>query len=436
MPIFPRRTIQKILNENRNVFSAKQVAEHVRKLNSQNDMSIATVWELVILNVLSKIGEVQYEREFKGQKKPDIFFESSSIHPFVADITAISDNSYERDNPIRYFNKCLNDFFSKKGLTMAGLNLDFKNEKIGVYGDSKTKISLPNKKDIPVFIKKELFPIREKIKLFPNKAFKTVIKKGNASFSIIYNPQSKYFIENHASYTVPYSLTKNPIYNRLKKKADQLRKSGYVGVMGIFVCDGECNSLNYHSYCTERFSQNDIIQEIFRINTTLSFVVVLSLEETHNTWRSIKKIYIKVLYYFNKKAKFPISQNFFQELFQMEEYLPIPESMPVNAKTYMNSRKHKGLSYYGGFTMNESEIKISSRMITKFLAGVLDFEKFDIDHKQMSSDNKNMIKDFFLRQSKQGSMIENISIEKCQDKDDDWIKFKYGHSDAAVSKYK
>jgi hypothetical protein len=432
MPIFSRRVIQKILNKNRRFFPAGQVAEHVKKLNNQDNVSIATVWEVVILNALSKVGEVKHEKKFEGSRKPDIFFESSNITPFVADITAISDEYYDKENPINYFRECLNNFFNKEGLTTKGLSIDVGNEKVGNYGDRKIRLSLPEKKDISSFIKQEFFIIREAIKYAPNQAFKTEIKKENASFSIFYNPHSKYSAGGYASYTVPYSLTKNPIYNRLKKKADQLRNSKYDGVMGVFVCDGECDSLNNEFYCVEKFSQADIIQVVFRVNTSLSFVVILTPEEHHQVGTAK---YLKGLFYPNPKAKFPVNQDFFQELKKIETYFPAPESMPVNVKTYLKSRKNKGLSHYGGFTVDQDEIKISSRMITELLAGVLEFEKFDTEHKQMSNENKNMIKEFFLNQLKEGRMIDNISIEKCHDEDDDWIKFKYGYSDAAISKY-
>ncbi|MBL0717497.1 MAG: hypothetical protein JJV89_05555, partial [Desulfosarcina sp.] len=146
--------------------------------------------------------------------------------------------------------------------------------------------------------------------------------------------------------------------------------------------------------------------------------------------------YIKGLFYYNPAAKYSVNQDFFERLKKIEKYFPIPESMPINAKIFMKSRKDKGLSHYGGFTMRQNEIKISSRMLTELLAGVLKFEKFDSEHKQMSNDNRNMIKEFFLNQLGQGRMIENISIEKCHNEDDDWIKFKYGSSDAAILKYK
>lgn len=436
MPIFPRRVIQKILNENRKFLPAEQVAEHVEKLNNQDNTSVATVWEVLILNVLSKIGKVKHEINFEGNSKPDIFFESSSIAPFVADITAISDEYYDKENPINYFRECLNNFFSKEGLSAKHLSIDVENETVGNYGDKKIRLTLPEKKDIPSFIRQEFRLLLETIRHTPNQAFKTEIKKENASFSIIYNPHSKFSTGGHAAYTVPYSLTKNPIYNRLKKKANQLRKSKYVGVMGVFVCDGECDSLNNDFYCLENYSQADIIQEIFRVNTSLSFVVVLTPEEQHHIWGAKNTKYIKGIIYHNTKAKFPVNQDFFNELKKMETYFPIPESMPVNAKSYMKSKKNEGLSHYGGFTMSQNEIKISSRMLTELLAGVLKFEKFDTDHKQMSNDDRNIIKDFFLNQLSMGCMVDNISIDKCHDEDDDWIKIKYGFSDAAITKYK
>ena len=54
----------------------------------------------------------------------------------------------------------------------------------------------------------------------------------------------------------------------------------------------------------------------------------------------------------------------------------------------------------------------------------------------MNIDKKNYIKDFFLRQLMSGKIIENISLEKCNDENDDWVEFAYGRSDPAISKFK
>lgn len=436
MPIFPRRVIQKILTENRQFLSASQVEEHVKKLNNQDHTSIAAVWEVVILNALSKLGVVEHEKEYQGSRKPDIHFKSPGPYNFVADITAISDENHDKENPFNYLWENIKSFFSKEGLSTNGLSIDVGNEKIGDYGDRKIKLALPEKNDIPRFVKREFQIIREAIKLAPNQAFKKEIKAGKVSLTVAYNPDSNDSIGGHASYTMPYSLTKNSLFNRLKKKADQLKNSKYEGIMGVFVCDGECDSLNNDFYCVEKYSQTDIIQNFFRVNNYLSFIIVFTPEEQSQPWGLGSTKYIKGLFYSNPTAKYPVNKDFSSILKEMEKHLPAPESMPVNAKILLKTEKDKGLSHYGGFTMNQNEIKISSRMLTELLAGVLKYEKFNVDHQQMSNDNINRIKDFFLNQLGQGRMIDNISIEQCKNEDDDWVKFKYGCSDAAISKYK
>ena len=409
---------------------------HVEKLNSQNDSSIATVWEIVILNALNKMGNVFHEKDFGGKTHPDIYFESPDTDPFIADITTISDENYDKENPIGYFQEYLATFFSKAGLTTKGLFFEVGSEKIGEYRDRKTKLALADKNKIPAFVKKEFTVIREAIKCAPNQPFKTTIKKEGILITVTYNPNSEYTSLTHASYTTPYSLSRNPLFNALKKKTTQLNNSGFKGIMGVFVCDGDCDSLNNNMHSADKYSQADIIQKVFMNNTALSFVTVLSPEERYDSWRTTRKKFIKENIYENSKAKYPVPQNLMEKICKITKFIPVPESMPVNAKNSMKYRKHKGLSFYGGFTMRQDEIKISSRMITELLAGVLDFKKFDSDQKQRTINKKNMIKEFFLRQYSDGKMIENITIEKCNDKDDDWIRFKYGTCDAAISRYK
>jgi hypothetical protein len=85
--------------------------------------------------------------------------------------------------------------------------------------------------------------------------------------------------------------------------------------------------------------------------------------------------------------------------------------------------------------MSGNKISISSRVLVRLLAGELSYEEFDRDHMN-PSDNRNIVKDFFIQQRMQGKMLENVVVEKCPEKDDDWINFEFGYADAAISKYK
>jgi len=436
MSIFSRRVVQRLINENRSFLSEAQVKEQVKKLNSGDCCSIATEWEVVILNALSKIGSVVYEKDFDGPSKPDVYFDSGDTTPFVADVTTLSDKSYEKDNPVDYLYECIRKYFNKRGLFTKGLTVEVGSDRIGEYSDQKVKLSLPDKKDLPRFVKNKFSIIADSITKKPNQAFKSKIAEEGVAISITYNPHNEFFSGGYLSYTVPYSLKRNSIHNSLKSKADQLRKSKYKGVKGVFLCDGGCDALNNDFHGPTGYTKGDIIKKVFKSNKTISFVAVFTLEEEgYKPFQITKKKYIKGTFYFNSIARYPVEPKLYHKLKTICNYFPVPESMPVNAINQMKFEKNKGLSHLGGFSMGGDEIKISSRMVAELLAGVLDYKKFDERCKSLSHDGRNRIKEFFLRKLTQGKMIENISIEKCPDEDDDWVRFKFGKADVAISKF-
>jgi hypothetical protein len=91
MAIFSRRTIQRLINENISFANKDQLENHVRKLN-EGDLSFE--WEVVLLNVFSKIGKITHEPIFENSsRKIDMLFSSEEDGiEFLADITTISDS--------------------------------------------------------------------------------------------------------------------------------------------------------------------------------------------------------------------------------------------------------------------------------------------------------------------------------------------------------
>jgi len=151
MAIFSRRVIQRMLNENRSFLPGQTVNRQVNWLNNQNKDSLAAEWEVLLLNALSKIGKVEYEKRFSGSKKPDIFFKSSKTLYFVADITAVSDASYEQDNPTEYFFRCIREYFQKNGMLASGLKIKIKSDNVGTYRNKKVRLYLPHRSKIQNF---------------------------------------------------------------------------------------------------------------------------------------------------------------------------------------------------------------------------------------------------------------------------------------------
>ena len=325
MPIFSRRIVQRLLDENRAFLAESIVSDHVRRLNAQDESSIAAEWEIALLNAFSKIGKIDYQTEITGSARPDVSFRSEMTMPFVAEITTVSDENYNKENPVDYFYAHLADFFRRRGLSMKGITVEVDSEELGQYGDKRVRLKLPPKKDVPSFVKK---------------------------------------------------------------------------------------------------------------NSTLSFVVVITPEERHSTLPNRSDKYLKVTSFVNPEARFPVDDGFQQALESMKDHLPKPQSMPRDAISYLRSTKDKGHSFLGGFSMTTDQIKLSSRMITELLAGVLDYRKFDEDCKARAPDRRNFMKEFFLRQLADGKMIQEIAVESSPEEDDDRIVIKYGKPDTAISKFR
>lgn len=435
MAIFPRRIIQRMMNENHLFLSEKTVKEHVRKLNKSNVHTLAAEWEVIILNILNKIGKLQHEVTFQGTTKPDVYFESERIPPFVADIASVSDRDSDKENPRDYFYDCIRDYFQKHSLSLNGLHIDLTGERVGDYGDQKVKLHLPNKSQVQVFVRKNFATIVKAIKSNTDKPFNTIVGEGSIKVKVSYKRGQHTCFGGGLLHTVPYSLRRNPVYNALKKKAQKLKACGFKGPAGVFLCDADCYGLHIHSRSGGGFVIEDVIAEAFRKYSTLSFIVVIIVEEKHSTFSVKSTRYIKAACYLSTVARFPVDETFRTELGAICRLFPVPSATPVNALQMIKLKNHKGYSFFGGGSMCADEITIPSRTLTEILAGTLNYNAAT-ENKKGPLGRIAWMKDFFGRQVIAGKTIAEISVVNCPDEDDDWIKIRYGSSDPAISKFK
>jgi hypothetical protein len=71
------------------------------RLNALDDQSLATEWELIILNALSRVGLVDYEPALGGTSNLDFKFTATSGLRLIGDVTYLSDDEAIRTNPIQ-----------------------------------------------------------------------------------------------------------------------------------------------------------------------------------------------------------------------------------------------------------------------------------------------------------------------------------------------
>jgi hypothetical protein len=286
MAIFSRRIVQRCIDEIKqlNLLPEAELNKFIQSgINSSDPAtSIAFEWEVVILAALSKNCEIEYEKNFiDGGSNPDIFGKLPNGTCFVADITTVSDRNAHKENPVDYFFHQVHQFLHQRGLSSKGIDIRINGTSIGEYGNRKVKLNLPPKGEIPKFIKNNLLSFATAISSNESEPHQILIADGTITVS--YSPLDIFSGGGYPSYTSIYSLTRNPIFNRLEKKSTQLKKSGFSGITGIFLCDGACSSLNHNATGGSEISQNKIIEHFFKSNQRVSFVVAIFPEERHSS---------------------------------------------------------------------------------------------------------------------------------------------------------
>src|SRR5258708_2868788 len=97
-----RRSIQKLLDQSIGYVSPDQLVRFVAHLNRHNPDSVEAEWELIILAALASLGNVEHEPDLGGSSILDVRFRSP-LGMFIADVRAVSDEQYHRENPVHEF---------------------------------------------------------------------------------------------------------------------------------------------------------------------------------------------------------------------------------------------------------------------------------------------------------------------------------------------
>lgn len=415
MAIFSRRTLQRLINENSSFLTKKQTKSHVDKLNNGD---LSAEWEVLLLNVFSKIGKIEHENNYNG-KKPDIHFISTDNKiNFLADIVTVSDKGIDGKNPINQFVEKLRKVIHENKLFG---NWNYKvgdNYKEAARFGKRLELKLPalSRFNTEIF-NKDFEDFILKVKTNPKCRREYQVKSESVDILISYNPSENWTTTGgHLSYKQLRNrndLIQNPIYNNLERKYEQLIKTGYKGDLGIIVCDGGCEYL--------RRSLN-IINYFLETHPQISFILMFDIEQQfgHDAYNQIK-VYFEKGQSISKEVEV-----FLSNLHKYAETLfPYPQNNAVNAINLLKVSLHKGESFYGGSSRTKNKIKLSARTVLDLLAGKLTYDNFPKTYK-----------DYFRDAIDEGKLISDVEIESAPDEnDDDWLIFKFGEPDPAVKPF-
>lgn len=429
-----------MLDECRSKLLERSVDDLASKLNQPPRNAIFYECELAVLYALSKIGFVEYEKNCGGRTRPDLFFRTSDNQlKFIADMTAVSDRGLDMKNPVKYFIAEFDKILRKRGIDTGGFTFQFGDQI--VYGASgpKAKILVPSSSECHPFILKHFRRIIKQVIHNPEKPASQKINTEFVKISITYNPKNRPgCAASHIHYQSIVPRDNNPVANRLKAKAKQLKDSGFSGNKGIILCDFGCALLESLDSLEPSEMLNLVLKDFFRKNSSIHFVAVMRIySDPYEPSR-------------DPRTSFRVSVNPCAPSSNRESLMEVFKDVRTLTPTAMNSistavQRSAGKirwsenTCYGGWSVSENKVRISSRSLLALLSGEVDSKTFLEDHGFAESRKFGYFRtatDIFGAMKEQGRMISSIKVVPHPLRDDDWLEIEFEKLDPAISKFK
>ena len=439
MALFTRRVIQRCLDENAEFVSTAHLRDWVQRLNRVSSDYVATEWEVVLLRAFAKLGRVRHEPSI-GPRPVDLIFESLDGRlQFAADIAAISDQTLHDRNPIDRFGDELSKRIGKAKINTGRFTFRVEEEQpIAHRGTGrKRRLLLPPVGQFSTYIFDAAFDkYIDSIRKKPNHPHDHHVhhRSPAVAVKIQYQPGQGRGVggASYGSYTSTTVKDDNPLFNALKRKAIQLRQSGYKGIRGIIACDRGSRIFTEMSNWST-FNMDEVIEDFFRQNSSVSFVVTMGIRSRSSSLDRRFHLDVEPRLFVRAPDKTKDWASDLNRLIvQVTHSLPEIYQTPDNAMISMNWNRSTMPTkpYIGGWIVEGDKIRISARELLDLLAGKLDQKRFAENHYLGGGTN------IFSVYQSQGKMIKRADVEHRPEEDDDWIVLEFSVNDPAGSNFR
>lgn len=455
MALFGRRELQRRLDIVAQRLGKSTLLELAHRLNLKGRDALRAEWELVWLAAFAEIGVVSHAHNHSGGTSfPDISFSNGEIE-FIADVTAVSDQGYDEQNPVNELREALSALYVKYGLTHGGFRLTFPS-RMEKKGERNTpRVILPPRSQIRDFVRRYFEPLVREIVTQPESRHFTEASISNKTPDVIrleYDPARRPGNEEggHYCYDLPYSARENPIFRGLKEKRNQLAVSGYNGLKGILVCDGDCATLGRYegirgfSGC----SLDTIIAEFFRQHSSVAFVVTAGVRTNlpHVSGRGALPLSLRI--FFHPRIRRDLQAKITTTVTAACRHLPRALWSPENALRILQEGSPPKLTSLfstwlkcsASFSMKKAdpttEVSLPARTVIALLSGEIDMASYQqaLKRRYPSSPSPAEIISQSLRS---GQKLAAMHLERGNlDDDDDTITFSFKGYDAGGAKYR
>ncbi|WP_447939586.1 hypothetical protein [Pseudoxanthomonas mexicana] len=405
-----------------------------RRLNAPGKDRIPAMWETAVFHGLAKCGALESEAALPSGRRPDVQLTVDQLH-ITADITAVSDDGLDDQNPFQELMWQIEAVKTKLGLPSGGLDLRVRHKVKRSRRGSRTVLRLPNRNALPDFIRTKISPlIRTGISAntFP---LHITIEGDDAGVDITIDPSlTPTNTGSYAPYSLPQIRDQNPLYNALKAKAGQLR--GAQGAKGIFVGDAGCDAMSFSRFSRGAVSPAEIVNEFFRQYSSIDFVVLMTVTQKlsplmyHQAPELVNEISLFI------RDGCTVGQELDRLVKGMAEHFPQPSMLPING-SHRAREPGYSLGFHGGFEMSGDKVRMSLREFTEVLAGLrtlADQGAKVVPAPRALSDRPNPVQSVISANLARGWLPIALDVVKGgEDENDDWVEIVFGGPDPAIS---
>lgn len=427
MAFFTRRRTQKMIDELVPVIGFRAVNSLVKRLEStKEDTALPAEVELGFMWALSKIGPLENEPVWWGDRHPDVLTDRLVAGTEVAlDIAGISNGDLGERQMARQTHQLV---VAANGVTKRfGQRLFFTYLPDRGYRNGKYENRVLAGEDRPLS-QSILNTLEEWIVSESWKGQKLLLQEENLSVQVEAYPGRR-LSRNFRSSIVPgfTDVRRNPIYSALRDKRSQLKNEHFGGLRAVVIFDIGSDSISRRGLMRTWepiFEYDKIIRQFFEDKADgLDFVLVISPEQPRSpSWLSATISADNLLWRVEPFARQGESYDL-SGLANALKYLPRPRLLGYEARQLFRAGRlgidgvgsYRNSVWTGGTNIS-TKLGFSSRAFADFLAGRIsekDFRDATGFHPADSS---------FSRQLTRGKAIKNISyVDGGIDADDDTI---------------
>ena len=435
---FTRRDIQRRLDELALALPIEQVATLADNLNAMGPRRLPTMWEVVLLHGFAGAGAVKHEDPLPSGKQPDIALQldDGASRKLIADVATVSDAGLDEANPVERLSEELTRLARKAGLDPNCFGYDVRGDYFGAYGDRKPKLFLPKPGQLQLVMKSKVEPWIEG--LAPDAPSSLAVDENGATFKVTYTPGQRFATGSHMSYDGAYSRDRNPLFNALKGKLDQLRGAAAEDIRMLIACEGDCALLRgtpmagVHGSYTAR----DVAVDFLRQNSSVDFVLLVGMEEGAFFPGRTRRLALapELIASAQNIKSGRLTDTVLKSIGDVCQIaldrLPKPVLEAYNAMRRLRESVI-GQDGIGGFERGGWKVKLSRRAVQRLFAGEIDAKTFAEAH-DWDVRHPNPFKQALAA----GRLIDEIKVVPRENKDDDWLEFSFAPPDAAAGPFR